>query len=49
MGAKQTVWWMQTLLMSVVKIVQGKIPAQDIGGPILIAQAAAQQAQVGLE
>ena len=48
-GAKQTVWWMQTLIMSVVKIVQGKIPARDIGGPILIVQAAGQQAQVGLE
>src|SRR5262245_28498829 len=48
-GAKQTLWWIQTLLMSVVKIVQGKIPARDIGGPILIVQAAGQQAQVGLE
>lgn len=48
-GAKQTVWWIQTLIMSVVKILQGKIPAQDIGGPILIVQAAGQQAQVGLE
>ena len=48
-GAKQTVFWIQTLLMSVVKIVQGKIPAQDIGGPLLISQAAAQQAKAGLE
>jgi regulator of sigma E protease len=48
-GAKQTVWWMQTLVMSVVKIFQGRISAQDIGGPILIVQAAGQQAQVGLE
>lgn len=48
-GAKQTVWWCGTLIMSVVKIVQGRIPAQDIGGPILIVQAAGQQAQVGLE
>jgi regulator of sigma E protease len=48
-GAKQTAWWIQTLIMSVVKIVQGKIPAQDIGGPILIVQAAGQQAQVGFE
>ena len=35
--------------MSVVKIVQGRIPAQEIGGPLMIAQAAGQQAQVGLE
>jgi len=48
-GAKQTLWWIQTLIMSVVKILQGKIPAQDIGGPILIVQAAGQQAQIGLE
>jgi len=48
-GAKQTVFWIQTLVMSVVKILQGRIPAQDIGGPILIVQAAGQQAQIGLE
>jgi regulator of sigma E protease len=48
-GAKQTAWWIGTLIMSVVKILQGKIPAQDIGGPILIVQAAGQQAQIGLE
>jgi regulator of sigma E protease len=49
MGASQTVWWIDTLLRSVVKILQGRIPAEDIGGPILIVQAAGQQAQVGLE
>jgi regulator of sigma E protease len=49
MGATQTVWWIKTLLVSVVKILQGRIPAEDIGGPILIVQAAGQQAQVGLE
>ena len=48
-GAEQTAWWCRTLIMSVVKIVQGRIPAQEIGGPILIAQAAGQQAQIGLE
>jgi regulator of sigma E protease len=49
MGAQQTAWWIETLIVSVVKILQGKIPARDIGGPILIVQAAGQQAQVGLE
>jgi regulator of sigma E protease len=49
MGASQTGWWIETLLISVAKILQGKIPAKDIGGPILIVQAAGQQAQVGLE
>jgi len=48
-GASQTLWWCQTLIMSVVKMLQGKIPAQDIGGPILIVQAAGQQAEIGLE
>jgi regulator of sigma E protease len=48
-GAAQTAWWCRTLVMSVVKIVQGRIPAQEIGGPLMIAQAAGQQAQVGLE
>jgi regulator of sigma E protease len=49
MGFQQTGWWVQTLLMSVGKMFQGKIPAKDIGGPILIAQAAGQQARLGFE
>jgi len=49
MGAKQTAWWMQTLVLSVAKMFQGRIPAKDIGGPILIVQAAGQQARLGLE
>ena len=48
-GAKYTVFWIRTLITSVVKLLQGKIPAQDIGGPLLITQAAAQQAKLGLE
>ncbi|HEX7410416.1 MAG TPA: RIP metalloprotease RseP [Candidatus Binatia bacterium] len=49
MGARQTAWWVETLLISVAKIFQGRIPAKDIGGPILIVQAAGQQARLGLE
>ena len=49
MGARQTAWWMETLLVSIVKIFEGRIPAKDIGGPILIVQAAGQQARLGLE
>jgi regulator of sigma E protease len=49
MGVQQTGWWVETLLMSLVKMLQGKIPAKDIGGPILIAQAAGQQARLGFE
>jgi regulator of sigma E protease len=48
-GAAQTAFWIKTLVMSVIKILQGRIPAKDIGGPLLIAQAAGQQAQIGLE
>jgi len=49
MAFTQTLWWIETLLLSVVKMLQGKISAQEIGGPILIAQAAGQQARMGLE
>jgi len=48
-GFEQTVWWITTILMSVYKMVRGHIPAAEIGGPILIVQAAGTQAQVGLE
>jgi len=48
-GAKQTAWWIETILLSIAKMFQGKIPAKDIGGPILIVQAAGQQARLGLE
>jgi len=49
MGVEQTGWWVETLLVSLVKMVHGRIPRDQIGGPILIAQAAGQQARLGLE
>lgn len=49
LGGRQTLWWTRTLLVSIVKLVQGVIPREEIGGPILIVQAAGQQARVGLE
>jgi regulator of sigma E protease len=49
MAAGETVWWIEMLAVSLAKMVQGKISSQDIGGPILIAQAAGQQARMGLE
>lgn len=49
MGASQTVWWVRTLALSVWKLIRGSIPADQIGGPILIVQAAGEQAQKGLE
>ncbi len=48
-GLQHTVWWIETIAMSIVKMVRGHIPAAEIGGPILIVQAAGTQAQVGLE
>ncbi len=35
--------------LSLVKLVEGKIPTKDLGGPILIAQQAAHQAKRGIE
>lgn len=49
MGGYETVWWIKTLALSVVKLIQGRIPADQIGGPILIVQAAGQHAQQGLD
>ena len=48
-GARQTASWIQILVTSVVKILQGRISSQDIGGPLLIGQAAAQQAKAGFD
>jgi|YelNatPaOPRAMG01_1025707.scaffolds.fasta_scaffold02638_19 regulator of sigma E protease len=36
------------VLVSLVKLIEGKIPTKDLGGPILIAQQAAHQAKRGL-
>jgi len=49
LGGQQTLWWTRTLLMSIVKMVQGSIPADQIGGPIMIVQVAGEQAQRGIE
>lgn len=49
LGASQTLWWMRTLVLSIGKMITGSIPADQIGGPILIVQAAGQQAERGLE
>lgn len=48
-GLGQTVWWVQTLVVSVGKLILGRIPAGDIGGPLLIAQAAGEQARLGFD
>ena len=48
-GAYQTYFWMKMTLLSIVKIFQGVVSARDLGGPILIVQAAGQQADLGFE
>lgn len=48
-GVEQTAWWIKTIVVSVYKMIRGDIPAGEIGGPILIVQAAGTQARVGLE
>lgn len=35
-------------ILSIVRLIQGKIPAQTIGGPILVAQLAGEQARMGM-
>ncbi len=49
LGAYQTYFWVKMTLLSIVKIFEGAISARDLGGPILIVQAAGQQAELGLE
>jgi regulator of sigma E protease len=49
LGIYETYFWVKMTLMSVVKIFQGSISARDLGGPILIVQAAGQQAERGLD
>lgn len=49
MAVQQTAWWMETILLSIGKMLTGSIPAREIGGPILIAQTAGEQARLGLE
>jgi regulator of sigma E protease len=49
LGAYQTYFWVKMTLLSVVKIFQGSVSARDLGGPILIVQAAGQQAELGFE
>ena len=49
LGIFETYFWVKMTLLSVVKIFQGSVSARDLGGPILIVQAAGQQAERGLE
>jgi regulator of sigma E protease len=48
MGFKRTYEVTGLTMLGIVRLVQGRIPANTIGGPILIAQLAGQQASEGL-
>jgi regulator of sigma E protease len=49
LSGKESVNISYLVWMSLVKLVEGKIPKKDLGGPILIAQQAAHQAKRGIE
>ncbi|MEW6377835.1 MAG: RIP metalloprotease RseP [Thermodesulfobacteriota bacterium] len=48
MGFSQTWFGIKLIVVSIVKLIQGKISAKTIGGPILIGQLAGEQAKRGL-
>jgi regulator of sigma E protease len=48
-GAEQTWLWTKLILQSLVMLVKGQVSAKELGGPILIAQVAGQQARLGLD
>jgi regulator of sigma E protease len=47
-GFSQTWQWVELTVVSIIKMIQRVIPAKTIGGPILIAQLAGEQARRGL-
>ncbi len=49
MGVSQTVSWSEILLTGVGKMLQGKVSAKEIGGPIQIVKEAGKQARAGWE
>ncbi|MGH7898516.1 MAG: RIP metalloprotease RseP [Candidatus Binatia bacterium] len=49
LAAKQVAFYSELIVMSLAKMVQGKISAHEIGGPITIARIAGQRAESGLQ
>jgi regulator of sigma E protease len=49
LGATRTGLWIETMVVSVYKLISGDIGAGEIGGPILIVQEAGARARVGIE
>lgn len=48
LGAQKTVEVMHLIGLMIVKMVQGSVPAKEIGGPLMIFKVAGDQAQAGL-
>jgi len=49
LGVQQTWLWTKLILQSLVMLFKGEVSAKELGGPILIAQVAGQQARLGLD
>jgi regulator of sigma E protease len=49
LGAEQTWLWTKLIVVSLIKLIRGEVSAKELGGPILIAQVAGQQARLGLD
>jgi regulator of sigma E protease len=49
LGAEQTWLWTVLIVQSVAMLLTGAVSARELGGPILIAQVAGQQARLGLD
>ncbi|MCS6927789.1 MAG: site-2 protease family protein, partial [Candidatus Binatia bacterium] len=49
LGAEQTWLWTLLIIKSVVMLLSGAVSTSELGGPILIAQVAGQQARLGLD
>ena len=49
LGAEQTWLWTKLIVGSLFKLFRGEVSAKELGGPILIAQVAGQQAKLGLD
>jgi len=49
LGAEQTWLWTKMIVGSLFKLFRGEVSTKELGGPILIAQVAGQQAQLGLD
>ncbi|MEW6297390.1 MAG: RIP metalloprotease RseP [Thermodesulfobacteriota bacterium] len=49
LGAEQTWLWTALIVKSVAMLLSGEVSTKELGGPILIAQVAGQQARLGLD